>query len=202
MSQFAKELSCRSHCVRPEPRTPRLRFPATPDAGHKARRTACRYFQSEFPQEKLPAPSTESLAGGPDVTRAQLSASHEIAQDFLRPRAFLCIFLRRYRSRLMPQFQPEDSTGLRQGPYVQPIFSTSHILYNESTSSDITSIPAAFQGPIKFQRSSEPTRSEVSTRHTGPALIVYMIMLNSRSGPLYRKGRSLDCIIESGETLK
>jgi galactokinase len=34
---------------------------------------------------------------------------------------------------MMPQFQPEDSTALRQGPYVQPIFSTSHILYNEST---------------------------------------------------------------------
>ena len=33
----------------------------------------------------------------------------------------------------MSQFQPEGSTALRQGPDVQPIFSTSHIVYNEST---------------------------------------------------------------------
>jgi hypothetical protein len=88
----------------------------------------------------------------------------------------------------MSQFQPEGSTALRQGPDVQPIFSTSHIVYNGSTHQEIhlgsCDLPTTDQ--ISTQR--KPTRSEVHTRHTGPALIIYMIMLDSCSGPLYGKG--------------
>src|SRR5256884_6162542 len=42
-------------------------------------------------------------------TGLQRSASHEVAQHFLRPRAFLCILIFRDSSRLMAQLQPEQA---------------------------------------------------------------------------------------------
>ncbi len=127
VQRYAREWFCPSRCVPRIRRILRERWRATRSATPGARRSAYRYFRSEGRLEKILGASTESLAGGPGRQRkgtdrnvcptlrngarigerGHASASHKIAQDFLRSSAFLVVLCFRNGPCLAPQFEPE-----------------------------------------------------------------------------------------------